>query len=240
VKKGEPKLRLIVGGGGADDEPPFTDEELRDAEALRDALDLGDEPLAEALRAAASPGHLDEGDLDAILARAMGDEDAPPTRAEALAADRLRAALDGAARELSGDHAIVAELRAASRPGAIDPAVNDRLIEAALDRAAPRAAVIPLARRMRPRRIAPITMAALAGVAALAASIALFLGRPDVAPPSAARLAPELIRARSAQDLFDAATPFPRSGEESARIDRIASSRAADLRKNRFAKWGVK
>ena len=50
----------------------------------------------------------------------------------------------------------------------------------------------------------------------------------------------ELVRARSADDLFDATTPFPRHGEESARIDRIASARAADLRRNRFAAWGVK
>ena len=48
------------------------------------------------------------------------------------------------------------------------------------------------------------------------------------------------MRARSADALFDATTPFPRHGEESARIDRIASARAADLRQNRFAAWGVK
>jgi hypothetical protein len=80
-------------------------------------------------------------------------------------------------------------------------------------------------------------MVALAGVAALAAGVALFFG------PSGASRGPAtaaLVRVRSADDLFDAATPFPRRGEESARVDRIAGARAADLRQNRFAAWGVK
>ena len=81
-------------------------------------------------------------------------------------------------------------------------------------------------------------MAVLTGVAALAASMALFLGRPVATQPGVATA--ELLRARSADGLFDAATPFPRHGEESARVDRIASARAADLRNNRFAAWGVK
>ena len=37
--------------------------------------------------------------------------------------------------------------------------------------------------------------------------------------------------------LFFALFPDPRSA---ARIDRIAAARAADLRQNRFAAWGVK
>jgi hypothetical protein len=47
-------------------------------------------------------------------------------------------------------------------------------------------------------------------------------------------------RSRSAADLFDPTTPFPRAGGESARVDRIASARASDLRDNRFAAWGVR
>src|SRR5262249_8319172 len=88
--------------------------------------------------------------------------------------------------------------------------------------------------RARVRRIAPVTMVALAGVAALAAGVALFLA-PAPHPPGTA-----LVRARSADGLFDATTPFPRPREASARIARIASARAADLRRNRFAAWGIK
>jgi hypothetical protein len=88
------------------------------------------------------------------------------------------------------------------------------------------------------RRITPVTMAALAGVAALAAGVAVFVGRVPSGNPG--NVAAALVRVHSAEGLFDAATPFPRRGEESARIDRIASARAADLRQNRFAAWGVK
>jgi hypothetical protein len=73
----------------------------------------------------------------------------------------------------------------------------------------------------------------------MAAGVALFLGQGGQPHPVTAG-ATALVRARSADDLFDAATPFPRRGEESARMDRIASARAADLRRNRFASWGVK
>ena len=42
---------------------------------------------------------------------------------------------------------------------------------------------------------------------------------------------------RSTQALFD--QPFER-GQATARADRIAVARTADLRQNRFARWGVK
>jgi hypothetical protein len=50
--------------------------------------------------------------------------------------------------------------------------------------------------------------------------------------------APTIVAVRSTQTLFDA--PFPRRGGESARIDRIARARGSDLRENRFARWGVR
>jgi hypothetical protein len=49
-----------------------------------------------------------------------------------------------------------------------------------------------------------------------------------------------LQRSRSTADLFDTATPFPRVGGETARVDRIANVRAAELRDNRFALWGLR
>jgi hypothetical protein len=224
--KGERKLRLVPRLDrplDRDDEPPFTDEERAAAEALREAIDHGAEPLAAELRAAHAPGTLGEADLDAIVERALGRE-AASTSAERAAAQQL------AGGDPGSEHAALVEaLKVAVRPTALDPARNEALIAAALR--------APL-RKSPLRRIAPATMAALTGVAALAASVALFFGRPPAPRPPAPTA--ELVRARSADDLFDATTPFPRHGEESARIDRIASARTADLRRNRFAAWGVK
>ncbi|APR75084.1 Hypothetical protein A7982_00430 [Minicystis rosea] len=251
----ERKLRLVPPAAEHDDEAPPSAEELAEAEALRAALDhLGaasgpkpqagragldrsDAPLAADLRAAFAPDALDGGDLDAILARALGDESAT-TRIERDAAERLRAELEGE-KPWSDEAAVLHQLRVAVAPKALDPAKNEALVEAAIARTATPPRVDRLHDRRAGRRIAPVTMAALASVTALAAGFALLVGQMRLAPrgvdPSAT-----LIRARSTQDLFDAATPFPRSGEESARIDRIAAARASDLRKNRFAAWGVR
>lgn len=228
-------------GGG--DEPPFSEEELREAEALRAELERGRDPLANALRAAHAPSALDEGDLDALVARALGDEDAPPTRLEQSAADALREGLERPGT-IPDEHAIVGDLRAAWRPGQLDGERNEALIEAALARHAAR----PAGRVISFRRALPITMGALSGALALAAGLALMLQRAEApmgpstaAPPSLAVAArASLIRARSTDDLFDPAEKFPVSGEESARIDRIAIARASDLRQNRYAAWGVR
>jgi hypothetical protein len=243
--KGERKLRLVKGGpppplrdgadprspGPADEEPPFTAEEIAAAAVLRESIDR--EPLFVDLKAAHLPGPLAADDLDAILARAMGD-DAATTAAERAAAERLRAELDGEAPESDASELLIA-LKLAAHPTDLPPARHQALIDAAFAR-------LPFFGRRGPqtpavRRIAPVTMAALASVAAMAASIALYVGRVPAGHPSATAT---LVRARSADDLFDPATPFPRRGEESARVDRIASARAADLRQNRFAAWGVK
>lgn len=240
---------------GGSDAPPFTEEELLDAAALRQALERGDDPLASALRAAWSPDPLDGDDLAAILDTALGAGDQATTRLEREAAAALREELErgqgfGEATALLGD------LRAAYRPAELHPARSEALIEAALSRASaaaePRLRVLRGAARpgqapasqkgARRLRIAPVTMAALSGVAALAAGIALLLGRLDhAAAPQAAlpTAALALIPARSTDALFDPAEKFE-VGAQSARLDRIASARAADLRKNRFAAWGVR
>jgi hypothetical protein len=225
--KGERKLRLVR-GETSEAEPPFTDDEIAAAAALREAIDHGAEPLAVELQAAIAPGNLGEADLDAIVNRALGQE-AAATSIERAAAEQLRAELAGE-REEGADAALLRALQLAVRPTELTAARNEALIAAALR--------APL-RKSPLRRIAPLTMVTLTGMAALAASMALFFGRPARAPVPGAATA-ELVRARSADELFDATTPFPRHGEESARIDRIASARAADLRQNRFAAWGVK
>jgi hypothetical protein len=234
--KGERKLRLVHGGRGEaprppatphGDEPPFTAEELAAATALREALD-GD-LLAQELRAAyGPPALLGEPDLDALVTRALGDESAA-TSVERAAAERLRAELAGEAQP-GPEAELLRAVKLAAQPTPLAAERNEALIEAALR--------APLRQRgPQLRRIAPLTMAALAGVAALAAGAALMFDRGLPAPASATAA---LVRARSADDLFDATTPFPRRGGESARIDRIASARAADLRQNRFAAWGVR
>jgi hypothetical protein len=228
--KGERRLRLVPPPSPPTegDEPPFTDEELAAAAATRDAFARGDQPLAADLRAAFAPAPLAEPDLEAILGRALGEEEDEATRAEREAAARLRDELAG--RATPDASLLLRELALAARPTALAPERNEALIEAALRKAA---------RRTAARRIAPVTMAALSTVAAIAAGVALFFGRADLAGQRPAATS-ALIRARSADGLFDAATPFPRSGDASKRIDRIAAARASDLRKNRFATWGVR
>lgn len=275
--KGErkPGLKLVppVGpSGGGGDEPPFTEDELREAVATREAVERGDEPVSSSLRAAWRPAPLDDEAHAALVERAFkevearrveGDEAlAEPDEAELAAAERLRAALDGGhgpdsrrhegavvpLRSARADRAtggpapepgaeLAAALRAAYRPTALDPRRNEVLIATALANA-PR-------RRSTGRVIALVTT-----VTALAAGFALLLRTAgDAAAPASSPAAavvaaqspqPSLIPARSTADLFDVAEPFPRTGGESKRIDRIATARSADLRANRFAAWGVR
>jgi hypothetical protein len=242
--KRNPGLRLVpppAANDAGQDEPPFTEEELRDAAALRETLPRGGDALAASLQAAYRPARLADDDLDAILARALGDGDAPPTRLESEAAARLRAELDRGG-DLEGEAALLGDLRAAHRPAALSPDRNEELIAGAL--ASARRAPTSLSRF---RRALPATMAALTGVVALAAGFALLLQTRDFAPPQAmtpsraeVAVAPAaLIRSRSTDDLFDPAQKFEIRGS-SARIDRIASARSSDLRRNRFAAWGVR
>ncbi|MFS8069972.1 MAG: hypothetical protein ACMG6S_26710, partial [Byssovorax sp.] len=65
-----------------------------------------------------------------------------------------------------------------------------------------------------------------------------FAPPPTASRPAAAGAPAALILSRSTDDLFDPAEKFE-VGRSSARIDRIASARSSDLRRNRFASWGV-
>lgn len=219
------------------DEAEPTEEELREAEALRLALENGEDPLLGALRAAHGLTSMDDELHDDMIERALhgGGEsaelDATPTPSERVAAERLRAAIEDPQRRAE-DAPLVevgVALRAAYRPRDIEPLRNEALIARALSSASS---------RRKSARVLPFVTAAIAGVTAIAAGIALY-----VAPASndaSVASAPALTRSRSAVELFDPATPFPRSGGESARVDRIASARATDLRSNRFALWGVR
>ncbi len=256
--------RLALVSPEAEPFAPASDDEPRAARELAEALDRGEVPLAETLRAAARPLGLDRADHDALLARALGDDDAPPTRAERRAAERLREALDpgaagwggpgrgggsGGDGELASPGArdelaeLAVALRAAWRPAPLAELRNRALVEGAL-RASP---------AHRARRIAPVTMAALSTLAAAAAAAALIFGQireerasvarapgDDGAPSAAAAPLPSLIEARSTTALLDPVAPFPREGGQTERIDRIAAARASDLRQNRYAAWGVR
>jgi hypothetical protein len=247
--KGEHKLRLIrpdaapespdEGLDGAfEGEPVPSEEELTEAEALRAALEGGHDPLADALRAAFAPQPLDDGAHNALLARALsgadtaGEEHATPS--ERAGAERLRHALEEPPSAGQGGVSLADLARAlgsAHRPRGIDPLRNEALVVRALSRAPA---------RRRAGRVVPVVTAAIVSITAMAAGIALVMR--DSAGPNelSAAAAPSLHRSRSAADLFDSATPFPRAGGESARVDRIASARASDLRANRFAAWGVR
>ncbi len=211
-------------GGEIDPDAPPTAEEIAAAERLRDVLDdpsgvSGDEDvdLVRSLKAAWSPEPLDPRDHAAIL-------DELPTAEELALADELRQSLETAGREPE----IVGALRAAWRPAPIDEAEHRAIVERAIG-GAPSSKVVPLATRQR-RRAVRLVVVTTTSVLALAASVVVWL---TPAQPAEAPLA----KARSTQPLFDA--PF-KTGEASARIDRIVMARAADYRDNRFAKWGVR
>ncbi len=228
------KLRIVDPVVGHD-EPPPSEREIAAANELRVALEQGDLELAELLRSAYEPSELATSENDALVDRALGigAPEISATTAEREAAARLREAL---AHPRSDDRdepevEMMDALIAAHRPRGIDPLRNELLITRALKRSS---------QRTTTRRTLPFVTAAVLGVAAMAAGIALYL-----APPQensvASRGAPSVLqRSRSTADLFDAATPFPRVGGESARVDRITNARAAELRDNRFALWGVR
>jgi len=241
----------FVAPSGIEDDPLAepSEEEVRAAAALRDALEQGDASVERggALRAAFSPTALSEIDHDRILERALvgtaagsiADVALPegrlaprPSRAEERAAAALRARVDADLRpdpDAEPDDAIehlvdvAIALRSAHAPRALDDLAEARIRKGAF--AAPR-------RRLR---AVVTTFAALAVAAA-----AVFAIVPRVAPGRGAPATANLVPTRSTQPLFDPAEPFPREGGTSARIDRISASRNADLRQNQFSRWGIR
>lgn len=204
-------------------------EASRDQEAARLAEALagrGVHPLADlamALRAAERPDALDPADGEALVGLSLGTELSvgDDARREAVA---LRDALVG-----RGDHPLLpwsTALRAAAgRIGSLDDVQHERILRRALNGASSRPGVV------------------IATIVAMAAAVALFLGTwrqaPD-APVAENAPAAELVSARSTESLFDPTVPFGSRGGESERMERIVEARAADLRANRFAAWGVR
>jgi hypothetical protein len=157
------------------------------------------------------------------------DPDAAATEDELARAEALRDALDDASQS-SEDAELLRALALAESPRPLAEAAQDALVANALKGMDARQA---RAKSDQRGVVVRVTFGAAALVAA-AAAVVLVVGRSGSLDGGAT---PELAHVRSTQALFD--QPFER-GQASARADRIAVARTADLRQNRFARWGVK
>jgi hypothetical protein len=226
-----------------DPDAPASAEEVAASKRLRDALEGAGagalESGALSLRAAWDPAALSVDESLAML-------DATPSAEEQDSALRLRDLLATKREALVTDPGalqLARALRSAFAPAALDEKEHRAILDAALakipaDQGKQASNVIGLRRASddeKTRRRATVVRVAfgfVAGGLALAASI-VFVVTSAGGPGSEAPLA----KARTTQPLFS--EPF-KPGETSARIDRIASARAADFRDNRFTKWGVR
>ncbi|MSP26417.1 MAG: hypothetical protein EXR75_14945 [Myxococcales bacterium] len=240
-KNGSPHLELLTGGLGAHDAGA--------ARAKFDAAgDTEDRALGAALRAVAG-AELDDTDHEALLSLALGSDGVElvlSAEERALATSLARALERGEAHPMA---TLASSLRAACGSGVVDALANERLIRRALRGVGVADTGIGL-------------RAVLGTLAALAAAVALVVsGLPDGSKPMQAKgarvhegsardghvhdglvLPPRavLIAPRTTAALFDPSEPFPAKGGESERMGRIVAARAADLRANRFAAWGVR
>jgi hypothetical protein len=226
-------LELMLTFALGDDLAKIADDERQEAESLRRALERGDgrhpeARLAASLRFADQTPALEAADGEALLALAGLDEALAVDEDERHQAEALAEALGG-----RGQHplaSLATSLRAANGTlPSIDELRHRRALNTALDHHSA---------RRQGRGVV------LGAIVALAAGVALFFGsmswlETHQAGPTAARAAAP-IEARSTQELFDPAEPFPARGGESERMGRIVDARAADLRANRFAAWGVR
>jgi hypothetical protein len=150
------------------------------------------------------------------------DDFPPPSEEEIRESQRLREALEDPSKP-SEDADLLRAVKSAAAPKALEPKELEAGVEHALSGFSTRA-----------RRGVVIRVAF--GGAALVAAAAVVVLVVSRGPVPRAPVA-ELAHARSTQALFKQG--FDMHGGESARIDRIVVARAADLRENRFARWGV-
>jgi hypothetical protein len=158
----------------------------------------------------------------------MLDPDAPPSEEELAEANKLREALEDPA-STHGDVELARALSAAWSPADLHSDDQRTLVDRALAR--------HTARRRRARVVVRASLGAGA-LAALAAAVALVAGNLSAPSPSTRAASVAFVPTRSTQPLFP--EPFAKAGGETARVDRIAMARAADLRDNEFARWGVR
>ena len=183
--------------------------------------------LGEMLRAAWSPSEVDPALNEALIEAALEDPLAPPTEEELVESERLRRALEG-----DGDHPDAELARvlaaAAGRGKTLAPGDAEQLAARAT-------------KHEKPSNVIYVVFGAAAAAAALAASAMLFVfpaaERGDSAAVSSGAAATTLAVSRSTAPLFD--QKFE-PGQTSQRVDRIAAARARELRRNRYAMWGVR
>jgi hypothetical protein len=150
--------------------------------------------------------------------------EAPATEEERAQAETLRLALDDPHRP-SIDADLARALSSAWSPRDLPAETHRALIRQALDRHGSR----------RGSQVVRLTFGASAAIALAAAVFLVVRGERE---PGAAHVTTAVAVSRSTQDLF--VDRFASTGGESARVDRIAMARAADLRENEFARWGVR
>jgi hypothetical protein len=159
--------------------------------------------------------------------REVLDPDAPPGEEELAEANKLRDALAHPAGA-NRDAELAQALSAAWSPRDLRPDQHRALLDRAL---------AEHASRRRRTRVVRVSFGAGA-IAALAAALALVVGSTRDTRQAAPSASVAFVSTRSTQALFR--EPFASTGGQTARIDRIAVARAADLRDNEFAKWGVR
>jgi len=155
------------------------------------------------------------------------DPDAPATDEELAASAKLRDALEDPSRR-SDDAELARAMSSAWSPRDLSAEAHRTLVDEALARHD--------VRRLRRGVVIRVSFGASA-VLALAAAVLLYV-RSDRQPRETVHMVAAVAFSRSTQTLFP--DRFAPTGGESARIDRIAMARAADLRDNEFAKWGVR
>jgi hypothetical protein len=213
----------------------------------------------EALIAAALGGKLLAGDP------LGGEADGWPSDEERAVAERWSADWDAsrhddrsaapspASSEAAALRELAASLIAAQRPSELDPTRSEALLARALAPSpAPNLTAVgsrqALSSAGEPRGARIIRLRfglAVAGALALAAGFALVV-QVEESPREALTLdgsrasdasSEDRVASRSTAPLFNAAFVL---GENTARLDRITEQRARDLRRNRFAHWGVR
>jgi len=157
----------------------------------------------------------------------MSDPDAPPSKEELAAADRLRRALEPGSREPAGDPEweLVQAIRAATDPAPISDERQRQILSESLSR--------------RPKgKVVYLAFGGVGSLVAMAAAFALVIRSQSPEVPVASGLQASRAVSRSTSELFP--DGIPARGGTSERVDRIAYARARDLRENRFARWGVR
>ncbi|HEX6767066.1 MAG TPA: hypothetical protein VF103_16330 [Polyangiaceae bacterium] len=202
-----------------EDSIPFPGDDELGAEPELD--EASERALGEALRSAWAPAPIDPRRHAELLEQALIDPFAPASEEEARESERLRQALE-TGDESHADVRLLRALAAADRPLPLSPEASAKA-----------GAEPERAKRSSGTNVVYVTF----GVAVLAAAAAftLVVGGGFGAAPAAK--AERLVPSRSTTDLFE--HEFAQ-GETTDRIDRIASSRAHDLRENRYLMWGAR